>query len=98
MMTTMITGTEPAMNSHARCIASIALMYWAFMLSPWRSERGRPVPRGSPPALFRERPNSLHVLNALDQRRVLGAVLVPHRLHGRLELLLVGNVVDLDSC
>src|SRR5438067_532586 len=98
MIIVMITRQLPAMNRQALLMTSIARMYCAFILRP--SERACEIARAGlvrrpgrlPP---RQRAASLHVLDALDQRGVLGPMLVPDRLDGILERLEVGDLVDL---
>src|SRR5262245_30579510 len=80
MMIVITTIARPDRTMQAMYSRSIALRYWALM-----GERGA---KKGPPQFSLRRPSLrtglLRVPDALDQRGVLGAVLVAHRL-GRLE-------------
>ena len=60
---------------------------------PRTPSAGMRAPRRNGPMARRLTDASLHRLDALDQRLLLGAVLVPHRLDRILEQLAIGNLV-----
>src|SRR5262245_2099598 len=98
MMMVMTTRHAPATNTQARLSTSITRTYCASIAPPSKTKAGQTkagcILEGSSRPSLTCGPTSLHVLDALDERGVVGAVLVPYGLHGCLEGLAVGHIVD----